>query len=184
MKQHGRTPWRERTSWREMGTGPAARALADNQRILTEACKLLTALWRRPSHRPGGGNAARQLLPDQEQIRTGPAAPARGLQPGVASPEPWPIVGFRACTTSRSETISPGLDGWDPEGLTGFVAAYQTVTALKLGELWPFPHVCAWLSSRTCGVWVRGSPPRGARARPSGVWAEQMAAVAKKDRRA
>ena len=37
------------------------------------------------------------------------------------------------------ETISHGDGRVDPEGLSSFIAAYQTVTVLKLGELWAIP---------------------------------------------
>ncbi len=37
------------------------------------------------------------------------------------------------------ETVSHGDGRVDPESLSSFVAAYQTITALKLGELWAIP---------------------------------------------
>jgi cyclic beta-1,2-glucan synthetase len=37
------------------------------------------------------------------------------------------------------ETIAHGDGRVDPESLSRFVAAYQTVTPLRLGELWAIP---------------------------------------------
>ena len=69
----------------------------------------------------------------------------------------------------------------DPEGLTGFVAAYQTVTALKLGELWAIPIMLRLaLIENLRRVGARVAAARIDRDRAA-FWAEQMAAVAKKD---
>jgi len=79
------------------------------------------------------------------------------------------------------ETISHGDGRVDPEGLTGFVAAYQTVTALKLGELWAIPIMLRLaLIENLRRVSARVAAARIDRDRAA-VWAEQMAAVAKKD---
>jgi len=45
--------------------------------------------------------------------------------------------------TSALETISHGDGRVDPENLSSFVAAYQTVSILKLGELWAIPIMLA-----------------------------------------
>ena len=50
-----------------------------------------------------------------------------------------PSKGFPRVYDIALETISHGDGRVDPERLTRFVAAYQTVAALNLGELWAIP---------------------------------------------
>ena len=50
-----------------------------------------------------------------------------------------PSAGLPRVYDLALETISHGDGRVDPEGLSSFIAAYQTVTALKLGELWAIP---------------------------------------------
>ena len=84
--------------------------------------------------------AARQLLPDRgaDSHRQAALAEARTA------------ANCRACSTAAPpglprvydialEIISHGDGRVDPESLTSFVAAYQTVTPLDLGELWALP---------------------------------------------
>jgi len=47
--------------------------------------------------------------------------------------------GCRASTTIALEAIAHGDGRLDPDSLRRFVAAYQTVSPLRLGELWAFP---------------------------------------------
>ena len=50
-----------------------------------------------------------------------------------------PSAGLPRVYDIALETISHGDGRVDPESLSSFVAAYQTVTVLKLGELWAIP---------------------------------------------
>lgn len=114
--------------------------LADNEIILNEAGSMLTvALKEGRQISP----AAEWLLDNfyliEEQIRTA----KRHLPKGYSKELPC-----LASATSEShprvydialQTIAHGDGRIDPEGLSRFVAAYQHVTALTLGELWAIP---------------------------------------------
>ena len=75
----------------------------------------------------------------EEQIRTAekhlPKAYSREL-PRLLN---GPSAGLPRVYDIAMETISHGDGRVDPESLSSFVAAYQTVTALNLGELWALP---------------------------------------------
>src|SRR5208282_4009985 len=52
-----------------------------------------------------------------------------------------PSAGLPRVYDIALETISHGDGRLDPESLSSFVAAYQTVTALNIGELWALPFI-------------------------------------------
>jgi len=144
-----------------MGAGPLARA-AGRQR--TNPHRSLQAADRGPGRDRRIVPAGEWLLDNfyliEEQIRTARRHLPEGYSRELPRLSSGPSTGLPRVYDIALETISHGDGRVDPEGLTGFVAAYQTVTALKLGECGPFPSCCAWLSSRTFGAWVRESRRR------------------------
>jgi cyclic beta-1,2-glucan synthetase len=114
--------------------------LADNEVVLNEACNLLTMTLKEGRQ---VSPAAEWLLDNfyliEEQIRTA----KRHLPKGYSKELPR-IVNGVSTTRPRVydialQTISHGDGRIDPEGLSRFVAAYQQVSALTLGELWAIP---------------------------------------------
>ena len=114
--------------------------LAENEQVLLHAYELATdalKLSRRITP------AAEWLLDNfyliEEQIRTA----RRHLPPGYSQELPrltnGPLAGYPRVYDIALELISH-IDGRvDAESLSGFVQSYQTVTPLKLGELWAQP---------------------------------------------
>jgi cellobiose phosphorylase len=79
------------------------------------------------------------------------------------------------------ETISHGDGRVDPESLSSFVAAYQTVTTLKLGELWALPIMLRLaLVENLRRVAARVATDRIDRNHAQD-WADQMTETADKD---
>ena len=79
------------------------------------------------------------------------------------------------------ETISHGDGRVDPENLSSFVAAYQSVTVLELGELWAIPIMLRLaLIENLRRVAVRITADRLDRNRAI-YWADQMTEIAAKD---
>ena len=67
--------------------------------------------------------------------------------------------------------------GWDPESLSNLVAAYQSVTPLKLGELWAIPIMLRLgLIENLRRVVVRIAVARSAR-NDAVYWAEKMTKI-------
>ena len=73
------------------------------------------------------------------------------------------------------------MDGWIRKALSSFVAAYQTVTALKLGELWAIPIMLRLaLIENLRRVAARIAADRIDR-NLADYWADQMTEIAEKD---
>ncbi len=92
-----------------------------------------------------------------------------------------PSAGLPRVYDIALETISHGDGRVDPESLSSFVAAYQTVTALKLGELWAIPimlRLALIENLRRAGA--RMAADRIDRNRAD-EWAEQMLDTVDKD---
>ncbi|HQX06344.1 MAG TPA: hypothetical protein PKZ19_06110, partial [Zoogloea sp.] len=145
--------------------------LTDNERTLFSVCRLLTdavAEGRRIS--PAGEWLLDNFYLIEEQIRM-----ARRLLPEGYSRE-LPSLDGAAAGRPRVydialEIIAHGDGRLDAEGLARFVAAYQTLTPLRLGELWAIPimlrlalienlrRVCVriaagWVERELAGSWA------------------------------
>ena len=156
--------------------------LAENERLLVEVCDLLTAAVtanRRISP------AAEWLLDNfyliDEQIRTAkrhlPKEYSREL-PRLAH---GPSAKLPRVYDLAFEAISHGDGRIDAVSLSRFVAAYQTVTPLKVGELWAIPimlRLALIENLRRVGVRIAAGAIDRNRA---ATWADQMMAVAESD---
>ena len=140
MAQHG---VRLATAHRVTPAGRPGRLLARltaNERVVIATCNQLTASVA-TKHRitPAGEWLLDNFYLIDEQVRTArrhlPKGYSREL-PGLAE---GASVGLPRVYDIALETISHGDGRVDPESLSRFVAAYQTVTPLRLGELWAIP---------------------------------------------
>jgi cyclic beta-1,2-glucan synthetase len=75
----------------------------------------------------------------EEQIRMARRHLPKGYSRELPRLLHGPSAGLPRVYDIALETISHGDGRVDPESLSSFVAAYQTVTVLKLGELWAIP---------------------------------------------
>jgi len=126
------------------GTGLAPdqllKRLADNEDALVEVHDLLTETVKATRRIPPAGE---WLLDNfyliEDQIRTG----KRHLPKGYSESLPWlsqgPSEGLPRVYDIALEIISHSDGRVDAGGLSGFIAAYQGVTNLELGELWAIP---------------------------------------------
>src|SRR5208283_1846978 len=152
------------------------------ERILIEACELLTeALAADRRIVPAGEWLLDNFYLIEEQIRTARQHLPKGYSRELPRLRSGPSAGLPRVYDIALEAISHGDGRVDVESLAGFVAAYQTVTALKLGELWAIPIMLRLaLIENLRRVGARVAAARIERDRAA-TWAEQMAAVAKKD---
>ncbi|MBE0569348.1 MAG: cyclic beta 1-2 glucan synthetase [Deltaproteobacteria bacterium] len=156
--------------------------LADNERVLTGACSLLTsAVNANRRIAPAGEWLLDNFYLIEEQIRT-----ARKHLPKDYSRElprllDGPSAGLPRVYDIAHEAISHGDGRVDPENLSSFVASYQKVTVLTLGELWAIPimlRLALIENLRRVGARVvADSVDRDLAAR----WADQMMEIAEKD---
>ena len=140
MEQHGR----KLAGAHRLAPGRAAdrllARLAENEGILAEVCELLTvAVTENRRVSP----AAEWLLDNfyliEEQIRTAKRHLPKGYSRELPRLASGPSAALPRVYDLAFEAISHGDGRVDAESLARFVAAYQTVTPLRLGELWAIP---------------------------------------------
>ena len=183
MEQHGKTL----AGFHTLGThrNPdqyLLTRLAENEIFLFEVHNLLTETVK-AKHQITP--AAEWLLDNfyliEEQIRTG----KRHLPKGYSRELPRLLhgnsKGLPRVYDIAQETIAHGDGRVDPENLSRFVAAYQSVTSLKLGELWAIPTMLRLaLIENLRRVAVRVAAGRIDRDLANS-WADKMLEVAEKD---
>ncbi|MFA6148578.1 MAG: glucoamylase family protein [bacterium] len=156
--------------------------LAENERVLAGACNALTsAVDANRRIAPAGEWLLDNFYLIEEQIRTARRHFPKGYSRELPCLLDGPSAGLPRVYDIADEAISHGDGRVDPESLGSFVASYQKVTDLTLGELWAIPimlRLALIENLRRVGARVvSGSINRDLAAR----WAEQMMEVAEKD---
>ena len=156
--------------------------LVENEHALDAVIKALTASVE-ANH--GITPASVWLLDNfyliEEQINTAKQHLPRGYSRELPRLLNGPSGGLPRVYDIALEAISHGDGRVDQESLTRFVAAYQTVAALKLGELWAIPIMLRLaLIENLRRVGLRIAAARVARGL-AGSWADRMMKVAEKD---
>ncbi len=114
--------------------------LAENEVVLLEVRNLLTESVKTNRRiTPAGEWLLDNFYLIEEQIRTGKRHLPKGYSRELPRLLNDPSAGLPRVYDIALEIISHGDGRVDPENLTRFVAAYQTVSILKLGELWAIP---------------------------------------------
>ena len=156
--------------------------LADNERVLLHACNLLIeSVKDKRQITP----AAEWLLDNfyliEEQIRTAKRHLPKNYSLELPRLLKGPSAGFPRVYDIALETISHGDARVDPESLSRFVAAYQKVMPLKMGELWAIPIMLrlALIDNlrRVAARLAVGSQHRNL----ADSWADQMTAILETD---
>ena len=140
MKQHGKALAVSHVITRERTPDQLLARLAENEKILNETCHLLTTAAK--SNRriaPAGEWLLDNFYLIEQQIRTARRHLPKDYSQTLPRLLKGPSAGLPRVYDLALETISHGDARVDPESLSGFVAAYQTVADLNLGELWAIP---------------------------------------------
>ncbi|HWH48384.1 MAG TPA: cyclic beta 1-2 glucan synthetase, partial [Burkholderiales bacterium] len=156
--------------------------LADNERVLLGAFDVLAAAVKANRRiAPAGEWLLDNFYLIEEQIRTARRHLPKGYSRELPRLANGPSAGLPRVYDIALETIAHGDGRVDPESLGSFVNAYQSVTALKLGELWAIPIMLRLaLIENLRHVGARVAADRISRNRAD-YWADQMTAVAEKD---
>jgi len=114
--------------------------LSQNESLLHEVHQLLTvAVTDQRRLTPAGEWLLDNFYLIEEQIRTAKRHLPKGYSIELPCLSQGPSAGLPRVYDIALETISHGDGRIDPESLEAFVAAYQTVKVLDLGELWAIP---------------------------------------------
>ena len=161
--------------------------LAANESVLVGVCNLLTtAVTAKRQITPAGEWLLDNFYLIEEQIRTAKRHLPKGYSrelPRLANGSLGPSAGRPRVYDIALETVAHGDGRVDTETLGRFVAAYQTVTALKLGELWAIPimlRLAVIENLRRVGARIAAG---WAERNLADSWADQMTETAEKDPR-
>lgn len=140
MEVHGRALARAHSVHARSGREHLLGRLAENERLLDDAYSLLTGLMHDGLRvAPAGEWLLDNYYLVEEQIHTA----RRHLPTGYSRQLPSLSVGSSAelprVYDLSLEAIAHGDGRIDGETISRFIAAYQSITPLKLGELWAIP---------------------------------------------
>ena len=158
--------------------------LAENEEILRGVRNLLAeAVESNRRITPAGEWLLDNFYLIEEQIRTARRHLPKGYSRELPRLLNGPSAGLPRVYDIALETISHGDGRADLENLSRFVAAYQSVSPLKLGELWAIPIMLRLaLIENLRRIAVRISSDGIYRNRAD-YWADQMTQSAAKDRK-
>ena len=156
--------------------------LAANESILVAVCKRLTdAVTAKRRITPAGEWLLDNFYLIEEQIRTAKRHLPKGYSRELPCLTHGPSAGCPRVYDIALETIAHGDGCVHTESLSRFVAAYQTVATLKLGELWAIPimlRLAVIENLRRVGVQLAAGL---AERNLANSWADQMTETAEKD---
>ena len=159
--------------------------LASNESALGGVCKLLmAAVAENRRIAPAGEWLLDNFYLIEEQIRTAKRHLPKGYSrelPRLDDRPSGPSAGRPRVYDVALESVAHGDGRVDTEGLVRFVAAYQTVTPLKLGELWAIPimlRLAVIENLRRVGVRIAAG---WAERNLADSWADRMTETAEKD---
>ncbi len=182
MEQHGKTLAVSHTLSPGHGSEHLLTRLAENEGVLLEVRDLLTeAVKANRRITPAGEWLLDNFYLIEEQIRTAKRHLPKGYSRGLPRLKKGPSAGLPRVYDIALEIISHGDGRVDPENLSSFVAAYQTVTVLQLGELWAIPIMLRLaLIENLRRVATRIATDRIDR-NHADYWADQITETAEKD---
>jgi cellobiose phosphorylase len=182
MEQHGKTLAGLHKLSMERAKGRLLARLDENEGVLIEVRNLLEdAVKANRRITPAGEWLLDNFYLIEEQIRTARLHLPKGYSRELPRLLNGHSAGLPRVYDIALETISHGDSRVDPEGLSSFVAAYQTRIALKLGELWAIPIMLRLaLIESLRRIAMRVAIDRTDR-NCADYWADQMLGIAEKD---
>jgi cellobiose phosphorylase len=182
MEHHGKALAASHALSSEPHQDRLLKRLADNEHVLLQVRDLLTEAVRANRRiAPAGEWLLDNFYLIEEQIRTAKRHLPKGYSRELPRLQGGQSAGLPRVYDIALETIAHGDGLVDPESLSSFVAAYQTVTILTFGELWAIPIMLRLaLVENLRRVAARVASDRINR-NLANTWADQMLEVAEKD---
>jgi len=182
MRQHGKALAESHTLTEKRAPEQLLTRLTENEGVLVKTCSLLTSAVKANRRiAPAGEWLLDNFHLIKEQIRTAKKHLPKGYSRELPRLSSGPSAGLPRVYDIALETISHGDGRVDEGSLSSFIAAYQQVTALKLGELWAIPIMLRLaLIENLRRVGTRVAADRLDR-NLADSWADQMVEIAEKD---
>ncbi|MGD9730711.1 MAG: glucoamylase family protein [Desulfamplus sp.] len=184
MEEHGRTLAGLHFLDEKKRTERLLTRLADNEKVLIDARLLLIeAVNANRRIAPAGEWLLDNFYLIEEQIRTAKRLLPKGYSRELPRLKKGPSRGLPRVYDIALETIYHGDGRVDPERLTSFVSAYQTITVLQMGELWAIPIMLRLaLIENLRQVAVRIAIDRNNR-NLADYWADKISDIAENDKK-
>ena len=182
MEQHGRTLAALYAVGDDRAPERLLARLAANEAVLLEVRNIVAdAVKASRRITPAGEWLLDNFYLIEEQIRAAKRLLPKGYAKGLPRLKDGPSKGLPRVYDIALETVSHGDGRVDPESLESFVAAYQTVATLRLGELWAIPIMLRLaLIENLRRVATRIATDRIDRNRAD-YWADKITETAEKD---
>src|SRR5438309_5831591 len=182
MKEHGKALADSHNLSTKPAANPLLMRLAQNEQVLIRVHSVLAeAVIDGRRIAPAGEWLLDNFYLIEEQIHMAKRHLPKGYSRALPRLLNGASAGLPRVYDIALETISHGDGRVDPESLASFVTAYQTITALKLGELWAIPIMLRLaLIENLRRVATRVAADRIDRSHADS-WADQMTEVAEKD---
>ena len=182
MERHAKTLAGAHRITPKRGPDQLLARLAANESVLISVCNQLTGVVTdRRRITPAGEWLLDNFYLIEEQIRTAKRHLPKGYSRELPRLARGDSAGLPRVYDIALQTISHGDGRVDRENLGRFVSAYQTVSGLKLGELWAIPIMLRLaLIENLRRVAVRVSNGMNDRDLAD-TWADRMTAIAEKD---
>ncbi|WP_144409205.1 glycoside hydrolase family 94 protein [Pseudoxanthomonas suwonensis] len=149
--------------------------LQENERLLDDACTLLTRMVQDEMRiAPAGEWLLDNYYLVQEQIHTARRHLPRGYSRQLPSLSQGLSAGLPRVYDLSMQAIAHGDGRIDAEAISRFVAAYQQVAPLKLGELWAVPIMLRLALIENLRRLAVGVMRDGVDRRLASVWAEAL----------
>jgi cellobiose phosphorylase len=175
MEVHGRALARAHRARARPGPERLLDRLEENEGLLDDVCTLLTRMVQEDQRiTPAGEWLLDNYYLVEEQIHTARRHLPKGYSRQLPSLGQGPSAGLPRVYDLSLEAIAHGDGRIDAETISRFVAAYQSITPLKLGELWAIPIMLRLAlidNLRRMAVRVMRD---SADHRLAGEWAEQL----------
>src|SRR4051812_33257817 len=140
MKEYGKTLADSHRLSKQPAANPLLSRLAENEQVLIRVHSLLSeAVTDKRRIAPAGEWLLDNFYLIEEQIHTARRHLPKGYSRGLPRLLDGESAGLPRVYDIARETISHGDGRLDIDSLGSFVASYQTVTCLTLGELWAIP---------------------------------------------
>ncbi|MEJ7668260.1 MAG: glucoamylase family protein [Casimicrobiaceae bacterium] len=182
MEEHGKTLASSHAVSLEPTTDRLLGRLSSNEAVLLETCSLLTdAVNAGQTVTPAGEWLLDNFYLIEQKIREARRHLPKGYSRALPRLKNGPSAGLPRVYDIALEAISHGDGRVDAESFSRFVAAYQTVTTLTLGELWAIPIMLRLsLLENLRRIAARTAAGRRHRSRAN-FWADQMREISERD---
>jgi len=156
--------------------------LAQNENVLVDACAQLTqAIKDERPITPAGEWLLDNFYLIEEQIRTARRHLPRHYSSELPALRSGPSAGLPRVYDIALEIISHGDGQVDPESLGRFIAAYQNVNPLRVGELWAVPIMLRLALIENLRRVAARLAASGTGSNAAAYWADQMTRIVERD---